>query len=137
MSLLKQHVSVCPGDDDHPPVIPLPPPPAPHHGRPLAHHPAHADPDVDAGGGMAGDPGPIRGRGGVPDPIPGVEEESVPGEDATVHDRGPTTETETERGTGTGTGIGIGTGTGDDIQHGDELGKNPNVFNTFLFITRT
>lgn len=135
MLLLKLHVSVCPGDEGHPPVVPLPRPPAPHLVPPLALPPAHAVPDVDAGGGMGGDPGPDRGRGGVPDLIPGVEEGSDPGGDVTGHDHGPTTGTEREKGIETGTG----TGTGDDIQHADERGWSPqclkcftNVFQQFL-----
>lgn len=117
--LLKLHVSFCPGDEGHPPVIPLPPPPppAPHLVPPLALLPVHAGPVVGMGGGMAGDPGPNQGRGGIPDLIPGVEEGSDPGGDVTGHDHGQMAETEREEGTETGTGK------GEDTQHADDQGK--------------
>lgn len=132
MLLLKQRVSVCPGDEGPPPVAPLPPPPAPHLGRPLALLPVHAVPDVDAGEGMGGDPGPDRGRDGVPDLTPEVEEGTEgpdPGGDVTGHGRGPTAETESERGTETERG----TGTGDDTQHADERGETPQCLPTVLY----
>lgn len=134
MLLLKQRVSVCPGDEGHPPVAPLPPPPTPHLGPPLALLPVHAVPDVDGGEGMGGDPGPDRGRDGVPDLTPGVEEGTEgpgPGGDATGHDRGPTTES--ERGTETGTE----TGTEDDTQRADELGKTPRCLPTVIDLQHT
>lgn len=120
MFLLKQCVSVCPGDGDLPPVAPLPPPPAPHLGLRLALLPIHAAPDVDAGEGMGGDPGPDHGRDGAPDLTPEVEEGTEgpdPGGDVTGHDHVHTTET--ERGTETGTG------TGDDTRHADGQGHLP------------
>lgn len=121
MSLLKLLLSVCPGDEGRPPVVPLPPLPVPHLGRPLALLPVRAAPGAAAGGETGGARGLRRGRGGVPDPIPGVEEGPDPGGDGTGHDRGPTTETEREKGTGTGTE----TGTGGDTQLAGERGWTP------------
>lgn len=131
MLLLKQCVSVCPGDEGHPPVAPLPLPPAPQLGPPLALLPVHAVLDVDAGGGTGGDPGPDHDQGGVLGLTPAVEEGTEgphPGGDATGHDHGPTTETETESVRGTE----IGTGTGEDSQHADGRGKTPPCLPTVL-----
>lgn len=128
MLLLKQCISVYPGDEGHPPVAPLPPPLGP----PLALLPVHAVPDVDEEGGMGGDPGHNHGRDDVPDLTPGVEEGMEgpdPGGDVTGHARGPTTETEIERGTETETG------TGDDTQHAGERGRTPNVSQQLLIYT--
>lgn len=145
MLLLKQRVSVCPGDEGHPPVAPLPLPPTPHLGPPLALLPVHAVADMDGGGGMGGDPGPDRGQDGVPGLTPGVEEGTEgphPGGDVTGHDHGPMTETESETGTGKETeteigteierGTGTGTGTGDDTQHADVQGKTPQCLPTVV-----
>lgn len=129
MSLLKLLLSVCPGDEGRPPVVPLPPLPVPRLGPPLALLPVHAATGVDAGGETGGARGPRRGRGGVPDLIPGVEEGPGPGGDGTGHDRGPTTETESEKGTGTGTG--------DDIQLADERGDSPVTSSWILFTSHT
>lgn len=116
MLLLKQFVSVCPGDEGHPPVAPLPHPHIPHLGPPLALLPVHVAPGVDAGKGMGGD----RGREGVPGLTLGVEGGTGgpdPGGDVTGRDRGPTTETGSETETGSGTG--------DGTRHANERGPVP------------
>lgn len=101
--LLKCCISVCLGDEGHPPVAPRPHLPGPHLGPCLVHLHAHAEPGVDVGGGMVGAPGLPHGRGDDPDLTPEVEEgtEEVDlGGDATEHAHGPTTENGTGRGTG-------------------------------------
>lgn len=118
MLLLKHCVSVCPGDEDPPPVVPLPPPPAPHLAPPPAPLPVRTVPGEDAGEGTGVVPGPARGRDGAPDLTPGAEEGTEgphPGGD--VSGRGQTTETENERETETGIG--------DDTLHEEEQDPVP------------
>ncbi len=118
MLLLKLYVSVSTEEEGHPPVAPLPPPPAHHLDPSLVPLPAHAVPDMDGGAEMGGDPGPDRGQDGVPDRTPAVEEGTEglrPGGDVTGHHRGLTTESES--------GTETGTGTGDDTLHADEQGE--------------
>lgn len=131
MLLLNRCISLCPGDESHPPVAPLPPPHAPHLGHPHGHLHVHAVPDVDEGGGMGGDLGPDRGRGGVPDLTLGVEEGTDPrdpGGDETGRDHALTIETGSERGTETGTG--------DDTLHADEQGKTQRCLSTVVGLHR-
>lgn len=102
-------VSVCPGDEGRPPVVPLPPVPV-HLGPPLACLPAHGITDTDVEGGTAGGRERARGQGAAlgHTPVAGLD----PEEGASGHDLGPTTETGPE----------IETETGDDIHHTDERG---------------
>lgn len=103
-------MSVCLGGESHPPVVPLPPPPAHHLGPHLAHLLVHVEPDEGVGEGMGVAPGVARGRDGVPDLTREAEGATAPIGDVTERDPGPMT--------GTGTGI----GTGDDTRHADEPG---------------
>lgn len=130
--LLKQCVSVIPGEESHPPVAPLPPPPAPHLDPPLALLLAHAVPDMAGGAGMGGGHGPDRGQDDDPDLTLGVEEGTEgpdPGGDVTGHHRGQMTES--ERGTETGTG------TGDVTQHADDQGTTPFYLLTDMYLRHT
>lgn len=107
-----QVIAGAPGDEGRPPVAPLPPPPAPHLGPPPALPHVRAVPDADVVERPHGDPGPDRGRDGIPDLTPGVEEGTEgphPGGDATGHNHGPTTESERGIETGKGTETGDGT----------------------------
>lgn len=101
MLFLKHCNFACPGDEGHLPVAPLPPPPAPHLGLPLALLPIHAEPGVEEGGEMGIVHEADHGRDGVPDLTPEAEEgmeEVDPGEGVTGHDQGPMIETGSERG---------------------------------------
>lgn len=143
MLFLKHCNFTCPGDEGHPPVAPLPPPPAPHLGLPLALLPVPAEHDEEEGGEMGVAHEAVHGQGGVPGLTPEAEEgmeEVVPGGDVTGHHQGPMTETGSER----------GTEKEDDILHADEPGKslacppstrqllfyNP-YFNYFAFCVRS
>lgn len=103
--LLNLLVSVCPGDEGRPPVVPLPPVPV-HLGRPLPCLPAHGITDVE--GGTAGGRERAHGQGAAlgHTPVAGLDPEGG------GHDLGPTTEAGPE----------IETETGDDTHHTDERG---------------
>lgn len=154
MLALRPHVSVCPGDGGPPPVAPLPPPPPPalHLNPLLALPPVRGVPDGAAGEGTSADPGPDRGRGGVPDLTPGVEEGTEgphPGGDVTGHDRAPPTErgsgsergsgNEKKRGSGKKKGSERETGTeiGDGSRHADGRGEAPRCFLRLLLFCNT
>lgn len=120
--LLKGCVSVCPGDEGHPPVVPLLRL-GPHLSRPLAPLPAHGATGEDEEAGMEGVH--AHGRDGAPDLTPGVEEvtEGVDlGGDMTGHNLDPMTETESETETETEKG------TGDGTLHADGQGMTSSCF---------